>query len=38
MPMAPAATRVTARSAVQGLVTSQHNALVYNNVSIAGGA
>jgi peptide/nickel transport system substrate-binding protein len=38
MPMAPASTRVTARAAVQGLVTTQHNALVYNDVSIAGGA
>src|SRR3984893_16488444 len=37
MPMAPASTRVTARSGVRGLVTSQHNALLYNDAWISGG-
>jgi peptide/nickel transport system substrate-binding protein len=31
MPMAPAPTRVTARSTVHGLVASQHNAPLYND-------
>jgi ABC-type transport system substrate-binding protein len=30
--------RVSARSVVQGLITSQHNALIYNDASIVGGA